>query len=77
MTITDAAFVHLHGIHTLYMKVCNQITIADAGFFNLRVFILLKPNAAACSSDRCRRSPRLGPAVIVEAFVIVKLFIYD
>ena len=31
--ITDAAFVHLQGIHTLNMMGCNQIT--DAAFGHL------------------------------------------
>ncbi len=34
--VTDAAFVHLRGIHTLYMEECNQVTITDAAFVNLR-----------------------------------------
>jgi hypothetical protein len=30
MSITDAAFVHLAGIHTLDMRSCHQATITDA-----------------------------------------------
>ena len=29
-TITDAAFVHLAGVHTLHMSECTQDTITDA-----------------------------------------------
>ena len=35
-TITDAAFVHLRGIHTLGMAGCSQVTITDAAFTHLR-----------------------------------------
>ena len=34
--VTDAAFVHLRGIHTLNMSRCNQATIMDAAFVHLR-----------------------------------------
>ena len=34
--VTDAAFVHLRGIHTLDMYGCNQITITDIAFIHLR-----------------------------------------
>ena len=34
--VTDAAFVHLRGIHTLDMSYCNQETITDAAFVHLR-----------------------------------------
>ena len=34
-TITDGAFVHLAGIHTLYMGGCNQATITDGAFAHL------------------------------------------
>jgi hypothetical protein len=34
--ITDAAFVHLRGIHTLDMSECNQVGITDAIFTHLR-----------------------------------------
>ena len=34
--VTDAAFVHLCGIHTLEMWGCNQATITDAAFVHLR-----------------------------------------
>ena len=34
-TITDAAFVHTRGIHTLEMTNCNQATITDAAFIHL------------------------------------------
>ncbi len=34
--LTDAAFVHLRGIHTLYMWNCNQPAITDAAFVHLR-----------------------------------------
>jgi hypothetical protein len=33
--ITDAAFVHLRGIHTLSMYECNQDTITGAASENL------------------------------------------
>jgi hypothetical protein len=33
--VTDAAFVHLRGIHTLDMSCCNQPTITDAAFPHL------------------------------------------
>ena len=29
-TITDAAFVHVRGLQTLYMRCCDQATITDA-----------------------------------------------
>jgi hypothetical protein len=35
-TITDAAFAHLRGIHTLYMNGCSQSTITDAAFAYLQ-----------------------------------------
>ena len=34
--VTDAAFIHLRGINTLYMYSCNQETITDAAFVHLR-----------------------------------------
>ena len=34
--VTDAAFFHLRGIHTLEMWGCNQATITDAAFICLR-----------------------------------------
>ena len=36
LTITDADFVHLRGIHTLNMSYCYQVTISDAAFAHLR-----------------------------------------
>jgi hypothetical protein len=35
-TITDDAFAHLKGIHTLHMYGCNQATITDAAFVHLK-----------------------------------------
>ena len=35
-SVTDAAFLHLRGIHTLFMDGCNQATITDAAFVHLR-----------------------------------------
>jgi hypothetical protein len=35
-TITDAAFVHLKGIHTLNMSECSQLTITDSAFVHLK-----------------------------------------
>jgi hypothetical protein len=35
-SITDAAFKHLRGIHTLNMFYCNQVGITDAAFEHLR-----------------------------------------
>ena len=35
-SITDAAFVHLTGIHTLFMDECNQAGITDAAFVHLK-----------------------------------------
>jgi len=40
--ITDMAFVHLNGIHTLNMSFCNQPTITDAAFANLKGIDTLK-----------------------------------
>ena len=34
--VTDAAFMHLRGIHMLSMACCNQLTITDAVFMHLR-----------------------------------------
>jgi hypothetical protein len=34
-TLSDAAFVHLTGIHTLYIYGCNQSTVTDAAFVHL------------------------------------------
>ena len=34
--VTDAAFVHLRGIHTLTMIDCKQAGITDAAFAHLR-----------------------------------------
>ena len=34
--VTDAAFAHLRGIHTLSMSFCNQASITDAAFAYLR-----------------------------------------
>jgi hypothetical protein len=36
MGVTDAAFAHLRGVHTLDMSVCRQATITDAAFAHLR-----------------------------------------
>ena len=33
--ITDAAFVHLRGLHTLYMRHCGQATLTDAALVHL------------------------------------------
>ena len=46
-TITDAAFVHLRGIHTLNMDFCHQATITDAICANLRGITYLE--ADGCS----------------------------
>jgi hypothetical protein len=35
-TITDAAFVHLQGIHSLVMSYCDQDTITGSTFTHLR-----------------------------------------
>ena len=35
-SLTDAAFVHLRGIHTLDMRYCRQVTITDAAFVHMR-----------------------------------------
>ena len=35
-TITDAAFEHLKGIHSLVMMGCNQATITGAGLEHLK-----------------------------------------
>ena len=40
--VTDAAFVHLRGIHTLNMSESNQSTITDAAFVHLRWIHTLK-----------------------------------
>ena len=34
--VTDAAFEHLKGIHTLFMRHCTQATITDAAFEHLK-----------------------------------------
>jgi hypothetical protein len=34
--VTDAAFAHLRGIHTLDMSYCSQDTITPAAFMHLR-----------------------------------------
>jgi len=34
--VTDAAFIYLRGIHTLFISGCNQATITDAAFIHLR-----------------------------------------
>jgi hypothetical protein len=34
--ITDAAFAHLGGIHTLCVRGCSQAGITDAAFVHLR-----------------------------------------
>jgi hypothetical protein len=34
--ISDAAIVHLRGIHTLVMNHCNQATLTGAGFAHLQ-----------------------------------------
>ena len=36
VTITDGAFAHLAGIHTLNMRSCDQATITDACRARLR-----------------------------------------
>ena len=33
---TDAAFINLRGIHTLYMRYCSRPAITDAAFAHLR-----------------------------------------
>ncbi len=51
-TITDGAFAHLAGIHTLNMRYCNQATITDAAF---------APLAGICELD-VRNCPQLAGA---------------
>jgi hypothetical protein len=45
--ITDGAFVHLRGIHTLHMAGCSQRTITDGAFAHLRGIHTL--NMSSCS----------------------------
>ena len=55
-TITDGAFAHLAGIHTLDMSWCDQATITDAAFAHLAGIHTL--NMRDCSqatiTDACR-----------------------
>jgi hypothetical protein len=48
-TITDAAFAHLAGIHTLEMRSCRQRTITDAAFARLAGIRYLRING--CDQD--------------------------
>ena len=42
--VTDEAFVHLRGIHTLNINYCDQVTITDAAFVHLRGIHTLNMN---------------------------------
>ena len=48
-SITDAAFVHLKGIHTLHMVLCFQSAITDAAFVHLKGIHTL--NMISCFQD--------------------------
>ena len=59
-SITDAAFAHLRGIHTLRMSYCSQPTITDAAFAHLRgvrVLTMLDCSDAALRAARARGLP--------------------
>ena len=44
VAVTDAAFVHLRGIHTLGINRCDQLTITDAAFAHLQGIYILGIN---------------------------------
>ena len=58
VTITNAAFVHLRGIHALYMNDCNQATITDAALVN---FVGIK----ILETKRCSRDVRIAAAQVM------------
>jgi hypothetical protein len=61
-TITDAAFAHLAGIHTLDMSWCRQATITDvafahlAGIHTLNMRFCSTASITAACRDRLRRA---------------------
>ena len=57
-TITDAAFVHLRGIHALNMILCRQANITDTAFVQLhgiRVF----------NTNYCRATVKAAAATLL------------
>jgi hypothetical protein len=53
-TISDAAFAHLAGIHTLWMNGCNQDTITGATFERLRGIPSLHARGCPAIRDAAR-----------------------
>jgi hypothetical protein len=56
--ITDAAFVHLRGIHTLVMDYCSQATITGATFSSLQGISMLA--VRGCSDVAIATAQSLG-----------------
>ena len=61
--ITDAAFAHLRGIHTLVMYGCEQATISGAACTHLQGITLL--NIGACRGELVAAARSLGLPVKV------------
>jgi hypothetical protein len=57
-SITDAAFVHLKGIHTLDMSGCTQDTITDAALMQLQG--ITKLNLIGCHQITIVGALKLG-----------------
>jgi hypothetical protein len=76
--ITDAAFVHLAGIHTLDMSYCNQHTITDVGLLHLGGIKILKiyycdqPTITFASVTRLSRP---GTTVFVDRSSKLKFYL--
>jgi hypothetical protein len=68
-SITDAAFVHLKGTHTLIMKNCSQVSITDAAFTHLKGIHTL--NMAFCYQ------PTITDAAFAHLKGIHSLGLYD
>ena len=64
-TITDAAFKHLRGIHTLVMEYCSQATITGATLCFLKGASLI--GMSNCSNGAIAAAQSLGlPVLTVE-----------
>ena len=65
--VTDAAFVHLAGINTLYMNYCDQETITDAAFDHL--VGIYKLNISGCIQETITEAKREFLALSVPVFI--------
>ncbi len=66
--ITDAAFVHLRGIHTLEVMFCKQLTITGATFAHLGGISVL--NMFECRGAQVTVARNLGLPVLTHACTV-------